>query len=301
MILGNSAFAHRIKNTNDFISFDMIKDQKTQKIHVDISFVDEKNRLNIERLKQNNPEFNGVNFIKGESFYVSREIEKMSKSRYNVISPDDICKSYGADTLRMYEMFLGPIDQSKPWNTAGISGVFSFLNKFWNLFHIDEKFYVSDDQPSDEALKIYHKTVKKVVNDIDKFSFNTSVSAFMICINELSSIGCNSKNILSNLCILLSPFAPHICEEIWSLLGNDKSISYEKYPEFDEKFLEESVIEYPVSFNGKLRFRISLQSNIELKEVESVINNHELTNKYLDGKSIKKIIFVPKKIINVVC
>ena len=301
MILGNSAFAHRIKNTNDFISFDMIKDEKTQKIHVDISFVDEKNRLNIERLKQNNPEFNGVNFIKGESFYVSRDIEKMSKSRYNVISPDDICKRYGADTLRMYEMFLGPIDQSKPWNTAGISGVFSFLNKFWNLFHINEKFYVSDDQPSDEALKIYHKTVKKVVNDIDKFSFNTSVSAFMICINELSSIGCNSRNILSNLCILLSPFAPHICEEIWSLLGNDKSISYEKYPEFDEKFLEESVIEYPVSFNGKLRFRISLQSNIELKEVESVVNNHELTNKYLDGKSIKKIIFVPKKIINVVC
>ena len=225
----------------------------------------------------------------------------MSKSRYNVISPDDICKRYGADTLRMYEMFLGPIDKSKPWNTAGISGVFSFLNKFWNLFHRNEKFYVSDNQPSNEVLKIYHKTVKKVVNDIDNFSFNTSVSAFMICINELSSLGCNSRYILSNLCILLSPFAPHICEEIWSLLGNDKSISYEKYPEFDEKFLEESVIEYPVSFNGKLRFRISLQRNIELKEVESIVNSHELTNKYLDGKSIKKIIFVPKKIINVVC
>ena len=165
----------------------MIKDEKTQKIHVDISFVDEKNRLNIEKLKQNNPEFNGVNFIKGESFYVSRDIEKMSKSRYNVISPDDICKRYGADTLRMYEMFLGPIDQSKPWNTAGISGVFSFLNKFWNLFHRNEKFYVSDDLPSDEVLKIYHKTVKKIVNDIDKFSFNTCVSSLMICVNELKS------------------------------------------------------------------------------------------------------------------
>ena len=301
MILGNSAFAHRIKNTNDFISFDKIKDERTQKIHIDISFVDDKNRLNIDLLKQNNPEFKDVNFIKDDSFYVSRDVEKMSKSRYNVISPDDICKRYGADTLRMYEMFLGPIDQSKPWNTAGISGVFSFLNKFWNLFHQKGKFYVSDEQPSEKVLKIYHKTVKKVINDIEKFSFNTSVSAFMICINELSSNNCDSRYILSNLCILLSPFAPHICEEIWSLLGNSKSISYEKYPEFDEKFLEESFIEYPVSFNGKLRFKISLPNDIEKSEVDKLINDHELSNKYLDGKSIKKIIFVPKKIINIVC
>ena len=301
MILGKSAFIHRIINTNDFISLDLKKNEVTQKIHVDIAFVDEKNRLDIDKLKNNNPEFKDVNFIKNETFYVSREIEKMSKSRYNVVSPDDICKKYGADTLRMYEMFLGPIDQSKPWNTAGITGVFSFLNKFWNLFFEDDKFYVSDDTPSMEVLKIYHQTVKKVIHDIDKFSFNTSVSAFMICINELTSKGCNSRDILSNLCVLLSPFAPHICEEIWSLLGNKSSISIETYPEFDEKFLEESVIEYPISFNGKLRFKISLPSNIQKNEVEVLISEHELTNKYLAGKSIKKIIFVPKKIINIVC
>ena len=301
MILGKSAFIHRIVNTNDFISLDLKKDEVTQKIHVDIAFVDEKNRLDIDKLKNNNPEFKDVNFIKNETFYVSREIEKMSKSRYNVVSPDDICKKYGADTLRMYEMFLGPIDQSKPWNTAGITGVFSFLNKFWNLFFEDDKFYVSDDPPSMEVLKIYHQTVKKVIHDIDKFSFNTSVSAFMICINELTSKGCNSRDILSNLCVLLSPFAPHICEEIWSLLGNKSSISMETYPEFDEKFLEESVIEYPVSFNGKLRFKISLPSNVQKNEVEVLISEHELTNKYLAGTSIKKIIFVPKKIINIVC
>ena len=301
MILGKSAFIHRIINTNDFISLDLKKNEVTQKIHVDIAFVDEKNRLDIDKLKNNNPEFKDVNFIKNETFYVSREIEKMSKSRYNVVSPDDICKKYGADTLRMYEMFLGPIDQSKPWNTAGITGVFSFLNKFWNLFFEDDKFYVSDDPPSMEVLKIYHQTVKKVIHDIDKFSFNTSVSAFMICINELTSKGCNSRDILSNLCVLLSPFAPHICEEIWSLLGNKSSISIETYPEFDEKFLEESVIEYPVSFNGKLRFKISLPSNVQKNEVEVLISEHELTNKYLAGTSIKKIIFVPKKIINIVC
>ena len=301
MILGKSAFIHRIVNTNDFISLDLKKNEVTQKIHVDIAFVDEKNRLDIDKLKNNNPEFKDVNFIKNETFYVSREIEKMSKSRYNVVSPDDICKKYGADTLRMYEMFLGPIDQSKPWNTAGITGVFSFLNKFWNLFFEDDKFYVTDDPPSMEVLKIYHQTVKKVIHDIDKFSFNTSVSAFMICINELTSKGCNSRDLLSNLCVLLSPFAPHICEEIWSLLGNKSSISIETYPEFDEKFLEESVIEYPVSFNGKLRFKISLPSNVQKNEVEVLISEHELTNKYLAGTSIKKIIFVPKKIINIVC
>ncbi len=300
MILGKSAFAHRIKNTNDFISFDMIKDEKTQKIHVDISFVDEKNRLNIERLKQNHSEFNDVNFIKGESFYVSRDIEKMSKSRYNVISPDDICKRYGADTLRMYEMFLGPIDQSKPWNTAGISGVFTFLNKFWNLFHRNEKFYVVDDQPSDEALKIYHKTVKKVVNDIDKFSFNTCISSLMICVNELKSQNCNSKKILEPLLILLSPFAPHISEELWELMGNKKSISDEPYPEHDEKYLEERSFDYPISFNGKRRFNKKLDLDLDEKTIREQVLSDKQTEKYLNNNSVKKIIIIKNKIINIV-
>ena len=300
MILGNSAFAHRIKNTNDFISFDMIKDEKTQKIHVDVSFVDEKNRLNIERLKQNNPEFNDVNFIKGESFYVSRDIEKMSKSRYNVISPDDICKRYGADTLRMYEMFLGPIEQSKPWNTAGISGVFSFLNKFWNLFHRNEEFYVSDDQPSDEVLKIYHKTVKKVANDIDKFSFNTCISSLMICVNELKSQNCKSKKILEPLLILISPFAPHLSEELWELMGNKKSISAEPFPEHDERYLVESSYDYPISFNGKRRFNKKFNLDLNEKEIEKEILLDDQTKKYLTDNSIKKIIIIKKKIINIV-
>ena len=300
MILGNSAFAHRIKNTNDFISFDMIKDEKTQKIHVDVSFVDEKNRLNIERLKQKNPEFNDVNFIKGESFYVSRDIEKMSKSRYNVISPDDICKRYGADTLRMYEMFLGPIEQSKPWNTAGISGVFSFLNKFWNLFHRNEEFYVSDDQPSDEVLKIYHKTVKKVANDIDKFSFNTCISSLMICVNELKSQNCKSKKILEPLLILISPFAPHLSEELWELMGNKKSISAEPFPEHDERYLVESSYDYPISFNGKRRFNKKFNLDLNEKEIEKEILLDDQTKKYLTDNSIKKIIIIKKKIINIV-
>ncbi len=301
MILGNSAFIHRIKNTSDFISFDLINDHETQKIHVDISMVDEKNNLDIKKLQKSNPEFEDVNFIYEKSFTVSRDIEKMSKSRYNIISPDEICKNYGADTLRLYEMFLGPIDQSKPWNTSGITGVFSFLNKFWNLFHMDGKFHVDDGKPNDQVLKAYHKVVKKVNSDIENFSFNTSVSAFMICINELSSLGCKSKDVLSNLCILLSPFAPHICEELWSLLGNKTSISYEKFPTHDEKYLIESMVEYPVSFNGKLRFKINLSSSLKQNEVENIVENHESTEKYLNGKSIKKIIFVPKKIINVVC
>ena len=300
MILGNSAFAHRIKNTNDFISYEMIKDEKIQKIHVDISLVDEKNRLNIERLKQNNPEFNDVNFIKGESFYVSRDIEKMSKSRYNVISPDDICKSYGADTLRMYEMFLGPIDQPKPWNTAGISGVFSFLNKFWNLFHRNEKFYVSDDQPSDEVLKIYHKTVKKVVNDIDKFSFNTCVSSLMICVNELKSQNCNSKIILKPLLILLSPFAPHLSEELWELMGNKRTISDEPFPEYDEKYLEERYFYYPIAFNGKRRFNKKYSLDLNEKQIEQQILSEQQTQKYLNNKSVKKGIIIKNKIINIV-
>ncbi|RPG54542.1 MAG: leucine--tRNA ligase, partial [Flavobacteriales bacterium TMED96] len=300
MILGNSAFAHRIKNTNDFISYEMIKDEKIQKIHVDISLVDEKNRLNIERLKQNNPEFNDVNFIKDESFYVSRDIEKMSKSRYNVISPDDICKSYGADTLRIYEMFLGPIDQPKPWNTAGISGVFSFLNKFWNLFHRNEKFYVSDDQPSDEVLKIYHKTVKKVVNDIDKFSFNTCVSSLMICVNELKSQNCNSKIILKPLLILLSPFAPHLSEELWELMGNKRTISDEPFPEYDEKYLEERYFYYPIAFNGKRRFNKKFSLDSKEKQIEQQILSEQQTQKYLNNKSVKKVIIIKNKIINIV-
>ena len=225
----------------------------------------------------------------------------MSKSKYNVVNPDEICDKYGADTLRLYEMFLGPIDQAKPWNTAGITGTFSFLNKFWNLFHINEEFIVSDDKPTDKAFKILHKTIKKVSEDIENFSFNTSVSAFMICVNELNSLKCNNRLILKDLCVLLSPFAPHICEEIWNKLGNTKSISNINYPVYNPDFLKENTVEYPVSFNGKLRFKINLETSLSVEEIKKEVLKDEKTEKYLNHKEIKKVIIVPNKIINIVC
>jgi leucyl-tRNA synthetase len=218
-----------------------------------------------------------------------------------VVSPDEICDKYGADTLRLYEMFLGPIDQAKPWNTAGITGTFSFLNKFWNLYHENKKFTVNDKVPSKNALKILHKTIKKVTSDIENFSFNTSVSAFMICVNELSSMNCNNRSILKDICILLSPFAPHICEELWNKLGNNESISSTNYPDFNPELVKEKSIEYPVSFNGKLRFKINLEASIEIEKIKKIILNNEKTSKYLEGKEIKRLIIVPKKIINIVC
>ncbi len=300
MILGNSAFAHRIKNTNNFISFDMIKDEKTQKIHVDISFVDEKNRLNIERLKQNNPEFKDVNFLKGESFYVSRDIEKMSKSKFNVINPDQICDKYGADTLRMYEMFLGPIEQAKPWNTSGISGVKNFLNKFWRLFYKGNGWAVTDRKANKSELKILHETIKKITNDVENFSFNTCVSSLMICVNELTRLDCRSYEILSPLTILLSPFAPHLAEEIWEHLGNKKSIINEPFPISNPSYLIEETKNYPVSFNGKLRFTIFLSLNLEIEEIKKAIMEDERTLVFLNGLEPKRWIIIPNKIINIV-
>ena len=300
MILGNSAFAHRIKNTNDFISFDMIKDEKTQKIHVDISFVDEKNKLNIEKLKQNNPEFNDVNFIKDESFYVSRDIEKMSKSKYNVVNPDEICQQYGADTLRMYEIFLGPIEQAKPWNTSGISGVHSFLKKYWRLFYRNDDWIVTEIEPNKNELKILHSTIKKIASDIEKFSFNTCVSALMICVNELTNLNCKSRKILSSLTQILYPFAPHIAEEIWESLGHKNTITYEPFPEVNESYLIEEIKNYPVSFNGKLRFNISLSLNLDDSEIKEAVLGDTRTEHYLKGSSPKRWVIIQNKIINIV-
>ena len=300
MILGNSAFVHRIKNTNDFISFDMIKDEKTQKIHVDISFVDEKNRLNIERLKQNNPEFNDVNFIKGESFYVSRDIEKMSKSKFNVVNPDEICEQYGADTLRMYEIFLGPIEQAKPWNTSGISGVHNFLKKYWRLFYRNDKWMVTEIEPNKNELKLLHKTIKKIVSDIENFSFNTCISALMICVNELTNLDCKSRKILSPLTQILYPFAPHVAEEIWESLGHKNSITFEPFPQVNESYLIEETKNYPVSFNGKLRFNKSLSLNLNDSEIKEAIMGDSRTERYLKGSSPKRWVIIQNKIINIV-
>ena len=301
MILGNSAYIFRLNGSDTYLSYGLIKGKNVQSIHVDIKFINQNNELNIEELKKWQPQFSKADFKnENEKFFAKREVEKMSKSKFNVVSPDDICDKYGADTLRLYEMFLGPIDQAKPWNTAGITGTFSFLNKFWNLFHQTQGFFVSDKEPTKESLKTLHKTIKKVSEDIENFSFNTSVSAFMICVNELNSLNCNNRLILNDLCILLSPFAPHICEEIWNKLGNSVSISKVPYPIFNPEFIKESVIEYPVSFNGKLRFRIKLETSLEVDRIKKYVLNHEKTSLYIQGKDIKKVIIVPKKIINIV-
>ena len=304
MILGESAFVHRLEGENKLITSNQIEGLNTQPIHADVSFVNNSNELNIEAFKNWRPEFKDAEFITEEdgTFKVSREVEKMSKSKYNVVNPDDICIQYGADTLRMYEMFLGPLEQAKPWNTAGITGVHSFLKKMWRLFHsgIDDSFLVIDKPASKDNLKTLHKTIKKVIEDIENFSFNTSVSTFMIAVNELSIQKCNSKEVLAPLLILLSPYAPHISEELWSKLGNKESISTASFPKFEEKFLKEDIKKYPISFNGKMRFTLELPLSLSKDEIESVIMSHEKTIHYLEGKTPKKVIIVPGKIVNIV-
>lgn len=312
MILGESAFAHRVESENKLVSSSKIGDFKTQPIHADVSFVNTQNELDIDAFKKWRPEFKDAKFIREEdgTFKVSREVEKMSKSKYNVVNPDDICNQYGADTLRMYEMFLGPLEQAKPWSTAGITGVHSFLKKMWRLFHTgaDGKFLVTDNSPleggtggvSKDSLKTLHKTIKKVQEDIENFSFNTSVSTFMIAINELTAQKCTSKDILAPLVILLSPYAPHIAEELWSKLGNAESISTAAFPKFEEKFLVESMKKYPISFNGKMRFTMELSLDLNKDEIEAAVMAHEKTLHYLEGRTPKKVIIVPGKIVNIV-
>lgn len=273
--------------------------------HVDLAFVNEiKNELEIEGFKNWRDEFKNAEFITDEkgAFKVSREVEKMSKSKYNVVNPDDICEQYGADTLRMYEMFLGPLEQAKPWNTAGITGVHGFLKKLWKLYHSgeNESFYVSDEAASKDSLKTLHKTIKKVKEDIENFSFNTSVSSFMIAVNELISQNCNSREVLEPLAILISPYAPHIAEELWEKLGHSESISTAPFPKFEEQFLVESTKEYPISFNGKMRFTLELPLDLSKEEIESAVMAHEKTAQYLEGRTPKKVIIVPGKIVNIV-
>ncbi|MBC7556411.1 MAG: class I tRNA ligase family protein, partial [Chryseobacterium sp.] len=238
--------------------------------------------------------------LEDQKFISGREIEKMSKSKYNVVTPDDICNEYGADTLRLYEMFLGPLEQAKPWNTAGISGVFGFLKKLWRLYFDENGLIVINDEPTKDNLKSLHKTIKKVAEDIEGFSFNTSVSQFMICVNELSTQNCHSRAILEPLAILISSYAPHIAEELWFQLRNSGSISTVAFPTLDEKHLVESSKEYPVSFNGKMRFTIELSLDLSKEQIEEIIMKDERTLKQLDGKTPNKIIIVPGKVINLV-
>lgn len=302
MILGESAFVKRGLKSGKLYSVNFETKEECQKIHADVNLVNTSNELDIEGFKKFRPEFKDAEIITNDDgkFLVSREVEKMSKSKYNVVNPDDVCDEYGADALRLFEMFLGPIDQAKPWNTAGLSGVYGFLKKFWNLYHAGDDFKVSEDTPGKEALKALHQTIKKVNEDIEAFSFNTSVSAFMICVNDLQKMKCNHRAILEPLCILLSPFAPHICEEIWQKLGHDDTIEYEAYPKHEEKYLIEDTKTYPISFNGKMRFTMDLSLDLSKDEIEEIVMSDERTNKQLKGRVPKKVIVVPGKIVNIV-
>ncbi len=303
MILGTSAFAHRIEGTNKFVSADLKDQYKTQKIHVDVNMVNERDELNLEAFKNWRDDLKNAEFITNSEgkFIVSREVEKMSKSKYNVVNPDDIIEQYGADTLRMYEMFLGPIEIAKPWNTAGLKGVYNFLKKFWRLYHDDKgNFRLTDEEPTEKEWQILHKTLKKVEEDIIGFNFNTAVSAFMIAVNELSALKTRKRKVLEPLIIAISPFAPHMAEELWQRSGHENSVEFETFPVYEEKYLKSETKEYPVSFNGKVRFKIHLPAEAGKEEIEKAVMEHEKTGKYLEGKKPKKIIVVPGKIINIV-
>jgi leucyl-tRNA synthetase len=300
MIQGRSNFVYRIKNTNTFVSYGLKDSYDTTEIHVDVNIV-HNDRLDTEAFKKWMPDFADAEFIlEGEEYVCGWAVEKMSKSMFNVVNPDQVCFDYGADTLRMYEMFLGPLEQSKPWDTKGIDGVHRFLRKLWRLYYKNEEFIVTDRSASSQELKVLHRLIYKVQSDIETFSFNTSVSAFMIAVNELSDLKCDSREILEQLVVLLSPFAPHISEELWEALGHGKSVSFASFPKYEESFTVENLFEYPVSFNGKMRFKISLSKSLSSKEVEAIILADSNTIKYLAGARVKKVIVVPSKIINIV-
>ena len=302
MIQGRSNFVYRIKNTNTFVSLGLKDQYDTTEIHVDVNIVTN-DKLDIAAFKAWMPDYANAEFILENGEYVcGYAVEKMSKSMFNVVNPDNICNIYGADTLRLYEMFLGPLEQSKPWDTKGIDGVNRFLKKFWRMFtNAEGDFYVSDQKATPAELKALHKLIYKVGNDVEQFSFNTSISAFMIALNELQDLKCNKREILEQFVILLSPFAPHITEELWSLLGHTTSVSTASFPEYVEAYTVENTFEYPVSFNGKMRFKIELSKSLTPAEIEKIIRENENTAKYVGDNGIKKVIVVPNKIINVVC
>jgi leucyl-tRNA synthetase len=277
-------------------------------IRIPIEYLNNLNEVDTKRLKKEVKSFENAEFYRyNNEIIASREVEKMSKSKYNVVNPDDICAEFGADTLRMYEMFLGPLDQAKPWSTAGITGVHNFLKKLWKLYHSpsnfpegEEQFSATDEKASAESLKTLHQTIKKVTEDIEDFSFNTSVSTFMICVNELTFQKCSSKEILEPLAVLISPYAPHIAEELWEKLGHPESISTAEFPIFEQKFIKESTKEYPISFNGKKRFTLELSVDLSKDEIEKIVMEDERTKERLEGKSPKKVIVVPGRIVNIV-
>jgi leucyl-tRNA synthetase len=302
MILGRSNHVYRIMGTNTFVTAERKDEFETQQLYVDIHIVDN-DVLDTEAFKKWLPEYAGAEFILNEKgqYTCTYAIDKMSKRWFNVDNPDELCEKYGADTLRLYEMFLGPVEQSKPWDTKSINGVHNFLRKLWRLFHDqDNNLQISNESASKEELKALHKTIKKITEDLDRYSWNTCVSGFMICVNELQDLKCNKREVLEPLLILLSPFSPHIAEELWEKLGNDHSITQTTWPSFDESKMKDDSFDYPVSFNGKTRYFLPLGVELSGAEVEAAVRANEQTARYLEGKEIKKIIVVPKRIVNVV-
>lgn len=300
MIQGRSNFVYRVKDSNTFVSLNLKDQYETTQIHVDVNIVSN-DVLDIEKFKAWRPEFSDAEFILEDGkYHCGWAVEKMSKSMFNVVNPDDIVERYGADTLRLYEMFLGPLEQSKPWDTNGIDGVHRFLKKLWGLFYKDNQLVVIDDAPTADELKTLHKTIKKVTWDIENFSYNTSVSAFMICVNELSALKCSKRAILEPLVVLLAPFAPHIAEELYHVLGNTSTVNDAVFPVCNEEYLVESTVKYPVSFNGKVRFMLDLPAAMSKEDVEKEVFANDQTARYLAGASPKKVIVVPGKIVNIV-
>ncbi len=300
MIQGRSNFVYRIKDTNTFVSYNLKADYDVTPIHVDVNIVSN-DILDIEAFRAWRPEFNNAEFVLEDGKYVcGYAVEKMSKSMFNVVNPDDIVERYGADTLRLYEMFLGPLEQSKPWDTNGIDGVNRFIRKLWNLFYKGDTLLVTDGEPSKDELKSIHKLIKKVTADIENFSFNTSISAFMICVNELTQLKCHKKLVLEQLVVLLAPFAPHVCEELWHVLGNDSTVCDAAWPVHNEEYLKEDNVTYAVSFNGKARYNIEVPADMPVDDVQKIALEHEGAAKWTEGKTIVKVIVVPRKIVNVV-
>ena len=300
MIQGRSNFVYRIQGTNTFVSAGLRKDYKTTEIHVDVNIV-KNDILDLDAFRAWMPDYANAEFILEDGKYVCGwAIEKMSKSMFNVVNPDTVIEEFGADTLRLYEMFLGPLEFSKPWDTQGIDGVFKFLRKFWRLFHDGDTFRVSDAEPTKEELKTLHKTIKKIESDIENFSFNTSIPAFMICANELTAMKCDKCAVLEPLVITIAPFAPHMAEELWHLLGHADSVTTATFPAWDEKYLTEDAFEYPVSFNGKVRFKLPMPLTATNADIEAAVKAAPEAAKWLEGKTIRKVIIVPKKIVNIV-
>lgn len=301
MILGTSAIVYRVSGTNKYVSKGLKDQYDVEELRVDVNMINSSDELLPEDLKNWQPQFKDAEFeFEHGKYIVGREVEKMSKRWFNVVNPDGICDQYGADSLRLYEMFLGPLEQAKPWNTAGITGVHGFLKRLWKLYYNGDVFGVTDTEPTKDNLKTLHKTIKKVEEDIENFSFNTSVSTFMIAVNELTAQKCNSRAILEPLLILVSPYAPHIAEELWNKLGHNESIATASFPIFEEKHLVESTKQYPISFNGKMRFMMELSLDLSKEDIEAAVMAHEKTQQQLDGRTPKKVIVVPGKIVNVV-